>query len=187
MPSLSEFYQFFSDTFFHFLSRRHALIDCLIDSRQTIVWFGLFVSTFALLWRPLSSVRAVLGLFVLFYLLCLFFFFFLEAILVLFLTNYLFKLLHLHFGFLYRFQIFATSFDCFIKLAHLEFAQSFVVVKPSVSADKPGALVASLSHLYKLTENFVGFVKLTMLEVTCPKIELCFVVERYFASFCLLM
>ena len=106
---------------------------------------------------------------------------------MLFLTNYLFKLLDLHFGLLYRFQVFTTSFDSFIKLAHLEFTQSFIVVKPSVSADKARALVASLSHGHKLTENLMGFVKLPMLEVTCPKIEFCFVVKRGLFLFCLFM
>ena len=95
---------------------------------------------------------------------------------MLFLTYYLFELLHLQFGLFNRFQIFTTSFDCFIELAHLEFAQGFVIVKPSVSTDKARALVASLSHGHQLAENFVGLIELAMLEITRPKIELCFVV-----------
>ena len=106
---------------------------------------------------------------------------------MLFLTNYLFKLLDLHFGLLYRFNIFSTSFDCFIELAHLEFTQSFVVVKPPVPTNKARALVTSLSHGHKLTENFMGFLELPMLEVTCSKIELCFVVKRGLFLFCLFM
>ena len=106
---------------------------------------------------------------------------------MIFLTNYLFKLLDLHFGLLYRFQVFTTSFDCFIKLAHLEFTQSFIIVKPSISTDKARALVTSLSHGHKLTEYLMGLVELPMLEVTCPKIEFCFVVKRDLFLFCLFM
>ena len=106
---------------------------------------------------------------------------------MLFLTYYLFELLHLQFGLFNRFQIFTTSFDCFIELAHLEFAQGFVIVKPSVSTDKARALVASLSHGHQLAENFVGLIELAMLEITRPKIELCFVVKCGLFLFCLLM
>ena len=106
---------------------------------------------------------------------------------MLLLTNYLLELLHLHFGLLYRLQIFTTSFYCFIELAHLQLAQSFVIVKPPVSTYKARALVASLSHSHELTENFVGFVELPMLEITRPKIEFRFVVKRGLFLLCLFM
>ena len=117
----------------------------------------------------------------------LFIFFILQSVFMLFLFNYLFKLFYLYFCLLYWFEVFTTCLYSFVKLAHLELAEGFVIVKASISSLKARALVSSLSHVHKLIENFVCILELTMLEITRSEIKLRLIIQIWFLFFCFFM
>ena len=121
--------------------------------------------------------KIIMRISVLFNLSNLFLFFILQSVFMLFLFNYLFKLFYLYLCLFYWFEVFTACLYRFVKLTHLELTKGFVIVEASISSLKARALVTSLSHVHKLTENFVRFLELTMLEVTRSKIKFCLIIE----------